>query len=56
MAVEHQPLAQVPEFDEDEIDTILAEDIDFEGELTFSKPLMIKGKFTVKLSRLVICT
>ena len=46
MAVEHQPLAQVPEFDEDEIDTILAEDIDFEGELTFSKPLMIKGKFT----------
>jgi len=31
--------------DEDEIDTILAEDIDFAGTLTFQKPLMIKGKF-----------
>ncbi len=39
-------LAHVPDFDEGEIDTILAEDIDFDGELTFSKPLMIKGKFT----------
>ena len=32
--------------DESEIDTILSEDIDFSGELTFNKPLMIKGKFT----------
>ncbi len=32
--------------DESEIDTILSEDIDFTGELTFNKPLMIKGKFT----------
>ena len=31
--------------DENEIDTILAEDIDFSGVLTFAKPLMIKGKF-----------
>jgi cytoskeletal protein CcmA (bactofilin family) len=31
--------------DESEIDTILSEDIDFTGELTFNKPLMIKGKF-----------
>ncbi|WP_028974089.1 bactofilin family protein [Spirochaeta cellobiosiphila] len=31
--------------DEREIDTILAEDIDFSGELTFTEPLMIKGRF-----------
>ena len=31
--------------EEQDIDTILAEDIDFEGQLTFQKPLMIKGKF-----------
>ena len=31
--------------DESDIDTILSEDIDFTGELTFKKPLMIKGKF-----------
>ncbi|MEW5814733.1 MAG: polymer-forming cytoskeletal protein [Spirochaetota bacterium] len=31
--------------DESDIDTILAEDIDFTGELNFTKPLMIKGKF-----------
>lgn len=27
------------------LDTILAEDIDFVGELSFTKPLMIKGRF-----------
>ncbi len=32
--------------DESEIDTILAEDIDFDGELSFEEPLMIKGKFS----------
>jgi cytoskeletal protein CcmA (bactofilin family) len=32
-----------------EIDTILAEDIDFEGELTFRRPLMIKGRFRGKV-------
>jgi cytoskeletal protein CcmA (bactofilin family) len=36
---------RIKEMEEHEIDTILAEDIDFEGHLTFKKPLMIKGKF-----------
>ncbi len=38
--------------EESEIDTILSEDIDFTGDLTFKKPLMIKGKFngTIKSS------
>ena len=36
---------RIKDIDEHEIDTILAEDIDFEGRLTFKKPLMIKGKF-----------
>src|SRR3989304_6233658 len=31
--------------DEREIDTVLAEDIDFSGVLSFNEPLMIKGKF-----------
>ncbi len=31
--------------EESEIDTILSEDIDFNGEMSFKKPLMIKGKF-----------
>lgn len=31
--------------DERELDTILAEDINFEGEMQFTKPLMIKGSF-----------
>src|SRR5271166_2487614 len=41
------PMAEVriKDIDEHEVDTILAEDIDFEGHLTFKKPLMIKGKF-----------
>lgn len=36
---------RIKDMDEHEIDTILAEDIDFEGHLSFKKPLMIKGKF-----------
>jgi cytoskeletal protein CcmA (bactofilin family) len=36
---------RIKDIDENEIDTILAEDIDFEGHLTFKKPLMIKGRF-----------
>ncbi|HUZ16943.1 MAG TPA: polymer-forming cytoskeletal protein [Spirochaetia bacterium] len=32
--------------EETALDTILAEDIDFTGELTFKKPLMIKGRFS----------
>jgi cytoskeletal protein CcmA (bactofilin family) len=36
---------RIPPIDENEIDTILAEDIDFSGVLTFKRPLMIKGAF-----------
>ena len=36
---------RINQIDENEIDTILAEDIDFTGALTFKKPLMIKGNF-----------
>lgn len=31
--------------DEKKLDTVLAEDISFEGDVSFSKPLMIKGSF-----------
>ena len=37
---------RIKDVDEHDIDTVLAEDIDFAGELSFSKPLMIKGRFT----------
>ncbi len=36
---------RIDHIDENEIDTVLAEDIDFSGVLTFEKPLMIKGRF-----------
>ena len=36
---------RIRKIDEKSIDTILAEDIDFQGVLNFEKPLMIKGKF-----------
>ncbi len=39
------PEIRIKDIEEHDIDTILAEDIDFEGHLTFKKPLMIKGKF-----------
>ena len=35
----------ITEIIESEIDTVLAEDIDFNGVLKFTKSLMIKGKF-----------
>ena len=38
--------AKIPDFNEEDMDTILAEDIDFTGELSFKKPLMIKGRFS----------
>jgi cytoskeletal protein CcmA (bactofilin family) len=43
---------RIKKVEDSEIDTILAEDIDFTGELAFNKPLMIKGKFngTIKAS------
>lgn len=37
--------SQLGEVDESEIETILAEDIDFDGKLYFSDSLMIKGVF-----------
>ncbi len=37
---------RIRDIDESEIDTVLAEDIDFTGTLVFEKPLMIKGKFS----------
>jgi cytoskeletal protein CcmA (bactofilin family) len=36
---------RINQIDENEIDTVLAEDFDFTGVLTFKKPLMIKGNF-----------
>lgn len=39
------PEIRINDMDENELDTILAEDIDFSGVLEFKKPLMIKGKF-----------
>jgi len=36
---------RIKKIDENEIDTILAEDIDFQGVLSFTSPLMIKGRF-----------
>jgi cytoskeletal protein CcmA (bactofilin family) len=34
---------RIKKIDENEIDTILADDIDFQGVLSFEKPLMVKG-------------
>ncbi|MCG8452623.1 MAG: polymer-forming cytoskeletal protein [Spirochaetales bacterium] len=34
---------------ENRLDTVLAEDISFEGEVSFTKELMIKGRFTGKI-------
>ena len=36
---------RIEKIDENEIDTVLAEDIDFVGVLSFAEPLMIKGRF-----------
>jgi cytoskeletal protein CcmA (bactofilin family) len=45
MEKERMAEVRIKDMDEHEIDTILAEDIDFEGHLSFKKPLMIKGRF-----------
>ncbi len=34
---------QITAVDEDQLDTVLASDVEFSGEMTFKKPLMIKG-------------
>lgn len=39
------PDMRLKSIDESDIDTVLAEDIEFEGELSFEKPLLIKGRF-----------
>ncbi len=35
---------QITAVDEEQLDTILAEDVEFSGEMNFKKPLMIKGR------------
>jgi cytoskeletal protein CcmA (bactofilin family) len=35
---------RVRTIDESELDTVLAEDIDFEGTIEFSEPLLVKGR------------
>jgi cytoskeletal protein CcmA (bactofilin family) len=35
---------QITAVDEEQLDTILAEDVEFAGEMNFKKPLMIKGR------------
>ncbi len=35
---------QITAVDEDQLDTVLALDVEFSGEMVFSKPLMIKGR------------
>lgn len=35
---------QITGIDEEQLDTILAQDVEFAGEMLFTKPLMIKGK------------
>jgi cytoskeletal protein CcmA (bactofilin family) len=35
---------QITTIDEDQLDTVLALDVEFAGEMYFTKPLMIKGK------------
>jgi cytoskeletal protein CcmA (bactofilin family) len=36
---------RIEQVQENDVDTVLAEDINFSGVLTFQKPLMIKGTF-----------
>lgn len=40
---------RIKHIDEAEIETVLAEDIDFEGEMAFEKPVLVKGKFQGKI-------
>jgi cytoskeletal protein CcmA (bactofilin family) len=35
---------QITSIDEDQLDTVLALDVEFAGEMIFAKPLMIKGR------------
>jgi cytoskeletal protein CcmA (bactofilin family) len=40
---------RIKHIDESEIDSVLAEDIEFEGDMVFEKPVLIKGKFHGKI-------
>lgn len=40
------PELRIKNIEESEIGTVLAEDIEFEGELTYEGTLLIKGRFT----------
>ena len=44
------PDVRIKKIDETEIDTILADDIDFSGVVSFEKPLMVKGKVTGEIN------
>lgn len=37
---------QITAVDEDQLDTVLAMDVEFAGEMIFTKPLMIKGRMS----------
>ena len=41
---------RLAEFDEDSIDTILAEDVEFTGELSFERSLLVKGQLDGKIT------
>ena len=40
---------QINAVDEELLDTVLAEDVEFSGNMTFRKPLMIKGRISGKI-------
>ena len=41
---------RLAEFDEDSIETILAEDVEFTGELIFERSLLVKGRINGKIT------
>ena len=44
------PDRRLREFDEAEIDTILAADVEFSGELTFERSLIVKGRLSGQIT------
>jgi len=40
---------QINTIDEEQLDTVLASDVEFSGEMRFEKPLMIKGRVSGKV-------
>jgi cytoskeletal protein CcmA (bactofilin family) len=44
------PDVRIKTIDENEIDTILADDIDFTGVVQFEKPLMVKGRINGEIN------